>query len=256
MRPRFSRPKPKRKHRDDDIPFDDRPPSIPGIVNKGTQTDGEVDVMLHIWEDTFQEALRILSRVIPCQFESINTIDEKRIMVLEGCRKVVGLALNPTRSSEYKTMESRVAKYEREIDILKNRCHEMSGALQLAIVKKVDPRGGREILSERLKVLDSLLTEEINEQRIHLIDPPPKGSTKAQLAKRRAGLGLLSPSFRAELERQKDGDRTETATSFFDTPITPLAQSHKGQGKRKADDPLGTLSSGKRARPPKTIVPD
>jgi hypothetical protein len=112
-------------------------------------------------------------------------------------------------------MESTVAKCEREIDILKNRCHEMSEALHFAIAKIVDPPGGRKILSEGLKALDSLFIEQINEHGSHLMDPPHKGSSKTQLTKGRAELGLLSPSFRTELEGQKREDRTETATSFL-----------------------------------------
>jgi hypothetical protein len=63
------------------MPVDERSPTILWITNKRTQTNGDSGVILHIWEETFPEALEIMSRILPCQFESVTTIDEKRVLV-------------------------------------------------------------------------------------------------------------------------------------------------------------------------------
>jgi hypothetical protein len=68
-------------------------------------------------------------------------------------------------------------------------------------------------------------------------------------------MGLLSPSFQTELERQKTGDRTELATGFFDTSIAPLKRDRKTPNKKKGENKSEALPCGRRMHA-KTSSPD
>jgi hypothetical protein len=218
---RAAKRKQKPKPHDDDAHNDDQPPHIPIMMKKCTQTDSDISSELQRWSATFEDSFQILTKAVPYRSESIATVEEKCIALLELCRKVTELAVNPTTTSEYKTLESKAIRNEHELNILKERCRELSDCLQRAMTKKADPRGEKGVISERLNRLTSMLTEQINEQRQFLAVSPKKKTPKSRT---RTAISLLSPSFRAALEQEKQTEKTELATGFFDTPIEFMKQ--------------------------------
>jgi hypothetical protein len=215
------------------------------MANESVPVDGEIVQEIQKWEDTFEEAVKILTQAVPVRSESLVTSEQKRMFLLKVCRRVADVAVSPVLSAKYKAMESKAAQSERELSALKDRCHAMSESLQHTLAKTVDARGAREVVSERLKLIDAMLTDQISEQRRHLVQHPKKGVSQPGMPRVITANALLSPSFRTELERERAGDNTEVTPGIFDTPVA-LPKKDPEPPNRKKALPFGNRKGGRR----------
>jgi hypothetical protein len=200
---------------------------VPRRLDKTTQTSADLLGELERWSATFHEAVKILAEAIPYPSKYIRTPEEEREILLDMCRRVTTIAVNPRQSAEYKELASKMERYETQIESLNGRCQEMTETL----TTKVQPPSESSRVNQQLDRLERMLAEQINEQRRIL----------AEASEHRARVLARSPIGRQRLIASPPGgspmvrDPTEIPAGF-DTP--------KGVKKKLCDSEDGSSASG------------
>jgi hypothetical protein len=206
---RRSKKTPEKESDSDEIIRRRVPHRMPTKIARQTQTEFDPTLDTKKWSEAFHEAVAILGEAIPYPSVYIKTADEERAALLEMCRRVAALALNPRASEEYLALERKLTVYEEKIDLLNGRCQEMTDKVQAALFANRRPKKEKSPLSKQLDRLEIMLNEQMNEERKLLADV--KSSPKYQKSVETTELSIVVPAEKKLRKRKKSGTGDDVA---------------------------------------------
>jgi hypothetical protein len=164
MRRRLREPK-RRFGADSDS--DDPPPRIPPRATRLTQTSFALTNDLQTWSSAFQEAVTILTAVVPYPPVYLKTSSEERSVLLDMCRRVVHIAANPENSPAFKALQDKLEQSEQELATLRETISRQN-AENGCVPKHGRPRAEKSALDQGLDRLEAMLSEQVQETKRHL----------------------------------------------------------------------------------------
>jgi hypothetical protein len=181
----------------------------PRDENDNTESDSEE---LKKWSDTFGEAIQILGRVVSYPSTYITTPEEERSILLQLCHQIADVAEHPEESPQYKDLAHRLEDAEIQISELSAQCDQLTSDVHRLSTKSYSPDGVKSGMNEKLDRLQSLLADQIAEQRKVLDQSKSRRShsrPQSPLFGRGNAMALLSPSYREEVKNLSRADSAD-----------------------------------------------
>jgi hypothetical protein len=117
------------------------------------------------WSETFEEAVRILTRIVPYPSAYVRNSDDERSILLELCNQIADVAEHPEETEQYKSLAGRLQTSEIRVAELDRKAEELSQNVQKFISKPYSPRSPKMGLTDKLDRVESILRSQIKQQR-------------------------------------------------------------------------------------------
>ncbi|OHT16912.1 hypothetical protein TRFO_12781 [Tritrichomonas foetus] len=197
--------------------------SFPIDVNESSKINQNLEKELKLWNETFIELTKILTKATPYPSIFIQSEEDKRNVLKQLCESVTNKAIDPTNSKQYKQLEVNLKNCQAKVEELNQRCQSITEQLS-AIPQKEIVEKEKEVLDQKISNLEEILKRQIKERKNALLQE--KNKVHRRKARDFSLDGLQSTSRRSSMKSNSNTDlknitqlSSNSSFAFDQTPI-------------------------------------